>query len=79
MKIRKNKESSTLFIDGDGCIWNQDGDFVLCENADPLMDFVNRICNGESIEEADAASNLLYKKMQEKIAEAKRMEMRVPL
>ena len=79
MKIRKNKENSTLFIDGDGCIWNQDGDFVLCENADPLMDFVNRICNGESIEEADAASNLLYKKMQEKIAEAKRMGMRVPL
>lgn len=79
MSIKQNREDAKLFIDGNGGIWNEDGEIVLDETADPMMAFVNDIGDGEDIEAAIAKSEKLRADRDAKIAEAKRTGTRVPL
>lgn len=77
--MHENRKDAKLFVDGDGNTWNEDGEFVLDETADPIMDFVNRIGEGEDIEAAQAASEKKRAEREAKIAEAKRTGTRIPL
>ena len=76
----KKGNKGKLFIDGNGDIWTEDGQFVM-DDDEPgdMMDFVNRTCAGEDPEKVRKECELAQKRRQEKIELARKTGKRVEL
>ena len=75
----KNSKSKR-FIDGDGNIWTEDGQYVIDDNEPGgLMDFVNRTSAGEDPDKVQKECELAQKRRQEKMELARKTGKRIEL